>query len=89
MRAMRHVFVPIIIIAAHINPALIETKLQRLRDQLICHIISSLGSCQAGMWLRHCVELKINTGPSINHGPRISAGFMPSLMSLALGWLQH
>ena len=40
MRLICHVFVPIII-TANINPALIETMFERLRDHLICHIISS------------------------------------------------
>ena len=47
MRPMCHVFVPIIITAI-INPALIEAKFERLRDHLICHIISSLGPCEGG-----------------------------------------
>ena len=47
MWPMSHVFVPIIITAI-INPALIEAKFERLRDHLICHIISSLGPCEGG-----------------------------------------
>ena len=66
MRPMCHVFVPIIITAI-IKPALIEAKFERLRDHLICHIISSLGACRWLLLL--CVEFKINSWLNINHGP--------------------